>query len=754
MQSPATASPRLLALGLTALAVLQATTVLRVAPPAPVAASAPADAFSAERAFATLGRVLDGAAPHPVGTEANARVRERLLGELRALGLTPEVHEAWVWSAWGRGAFVKNVLARLPGGAPGQQGVLLLCHYDSVPAGPGASDDGAGLAAALEVVRALKAGPPLPRPVLVLVTDAEEVGLLGARAFVREHPWAREVGAVVNLEARGTSGPSFMFETSRGNAWLVRLLAEHLPRPLCSSLFPAVYEALPNDTDLTVFLEADDPPPALNFGCIGDVDRYHTPLDDLAHVSLDTLQHHGDNGLAVARALAHAPLESLRRADARLVYFDLFGWVVLRWPEPWSVPLAALALALVVGAAVGLARRGDLRPAAIGLGLLAWLLALVAPLLLAQGLTSLLAAATGSPSPWAASPFAGHVGAWALAGVAGGAAGALLLPRAGPWGVWVGTWGGWTALGVVSAALLPGACFPFVAPALVAGALGVLAAWRPTSPRLAALAWLGPCLAAACLWLPMARGFEWALGLTLKLPVVAAVALLLGALLPLLPAAGRGRWALAAGSAAVGLASLVVVLASGPHSAERPQRVNVVFEEDADARVARWTVDTRFGAVPRAMVEAVGLAPPTTGGGSPRLEARAAPQGLAPPELVVLADEVDAAGLRHVRCRVRSPRGAWVASLRFSTHVQAVTVAGQRFAPGGVIPAVDLLGLPADGLELTLEVPARAPPVAYTLRDGSFGVPATGAALLAARPAWAVQSQQGDLTTVSRQGRL
>jgi hypothetical protein len=745
---PAIVSPRVLGLALASLAVLQATTVLRVAPPAAVAASAPADAFSAERAFATLGRVLDEQGPHPVGTEANARVRERLLAELRTLGLAPEVHEAWVWSPAGRGALVKNVLARVPGGAPGQQGVLLLCHYDSVPAGPGASDDGMGVAAVLEVVRALQAGPPLPRPVLVLVTDAEEVGLLGARAFVREHPWAREVGAVVNLEARGTSGPSFMFETSRGNAWLVRALAEHLPRPLCSSLFPAVYEALPNDTDLTVFLEAEDPAPALNFGCIGDVDRYHTPLDDLAHLSLDTLQHHGDNGLAVTRALAQAPLEALRRADERLVYFDVFGWFVVRWPEPWSVPLAALALTLVAAAAVGLVMRGQARPAALGWGLAAWLIALAAPLVLAHGLTALLAALAGSPSPWAASPLAGHVGAWALAGVASGVTGALLLRRAGPWGAWVGVWAGWALLGIVVAARLPGACFAFVAPALVAGLLGVVAAWGPA--RLAPAAWLVPLLAAACLWLPMARGFEAALGLRLKLPVVAAVALLAGALLPVLPAIGRGRLALGAGSAVVGLASLVVIVASGAHSAERPQRVNLVFEEDVDARVARWTIDTFFGDAPRAMVEQGGLAPTSDGG---RVEGPAPAQGLAPPELAVLED-VTHDGARRVRCRVRSPRGAWVASLRLATSITAITVAGQRLAPANGLAGVDLVALPADGLELLLEVPAGAPPVDYTLRDGSFGVPAAGAALLAARPAWAVQSQQGDLTTVSRRGRL
>lgn len=732
------ARPIHLAIALVGLLIIQAATVGRVAPLPAAPADAPATSFSAARALERLRRVLGDEAPRPVGTPANARGRARLADELRALGLEPVEQRAWAWSAWPRGARVQNLLARLPGG--GGQAVLLLCHHDSVPAGPGASDDGQGVATLLEVARALRAGPPLARPVILLFTDAEEVGLLGARAFVRQHPWLRDVGAVINVEARGTSGPSLMFQTSPGTAWMPALLAEHLPRPLCSSLFPAVYEQLPNDTDLTVFLEeVADVPVAFNFACIGDVDRYHTPHDDLAHLSADTLQHHGENALALTRALAASPLERLRASRERAVYFDLLGLVVLRWPEPWSLALALVALAGVGAAVALLVRAGAARGAEVGWGLAGWAGGLAATGLLGLGLQNLLAAALGSPSPWAAAPLAGHLLFWGLAGSAAGAVHALAAPRAGAWGAWAGAWLGWALLGLVVAVALPGGCFVAIAPALVAAAAGLAGALRPA---LAPLAWLAPCLAAACLWLPIARGLEASLGLLLKVPVALAAALVVGTLAPLLPAAGRGRGALPGAAALVALGALVVVVAAGPHSADRPQRLNIVLEEDADARAARWTIDARAGRPPAALLAAGGLA--AEGG---RFVGPAPLQGLPPPELDLLEQGPGLSGLR-LRARVRSPRGAWMVRLRFDAPA-AVTVDGQR---SPLAREVDLLGLPPEGLEVTIDLPA-AWSGRLTLVDASFGLPPAGAPLLQARPAWAVPSQQGDLTTVTRRWR-
>ena len=158
--------------------------------------------------------------------------------------------------------------------------VLGVAHYDSTPSGPGASDDGAGVVTMLECARKLK-GQRFRNPIGFLITDGEEAGLLGAEAFVADPKLSRNVRAVVNVENRGTTGPSFLFETSVNNRDLVPLF-RNLRRPFTSSLFYTVYQLLPNDTDVTVFKRAGKI--AVNFAAIGGVEHYHTASDDLAHV--------------------------------------------------------------------------------------------------------------------------------------------------------------------------------------------------------------------------------------------------------------------------------------------------------------------------------------------------------------------------------------------------------------------------------------------------------------------------------------
>jgi len=222
-------------------------------PPAPVGEEAPATEFSAARARARLERILADGTPHPVGSPAAARVRTRIERELRGLGLEPEVRRTFTCGRYANCATVENVRARVEGRDPHAAPLVLAAHYDSRAASPGASDDGVGVAALLEVAAALLAGPPPPRPVILLIDDGEEDGLHGAEAFASEDPWARRVHAVLNLEARGTSGPAMLFETSSPNLSLIRAYARSVRRPATSSLLFTLYRLLPNDTDLSVF---------------------------------------------------------------------------------------------------------------------------------------------------------------------------------------------------------------------------------------------------------------------------------------------------------------------------------------------------------------------------------------------------------------------------------------------------------------------------------------------------------------------
>jgi hypothetical protein len=191
---------------LVALAVLGALAVAPYVPGGVVSASAPADLFSAERALPDLQVIARE--PHPVGAPANARVRDHLVGQLLALGLRPEVQRAAVFRApAGDVVVVENVLVRLPGSAS-TGAVLVTAHYDSVVNGPGAGDDGMAVAAMLETLRALRAGPPPRNDLIFLFSDGEEPGMYGAQAFVERHPWAPDVRVVFGFDADAPSGPT------------------------------------------------------------------------------------------------------------------------------------------------------------------------------------------------------------------------------------------------------------------------------------------------------------------------------------------------------------------------------------------------------------------------------------------------------------------------------------------------------------------------------------------------------------------
>ena len=157
--------------------------------PSPVAAGD----FDTNRAVGRLERILGDQRPHPVDSPDDDAVRGRLIAELRAIGLQPEVHEAMDCSAMPKTRFVscshvRNVIATIPSSAPGPQ-LLLNAHYDSTPTGPGAGDDGLGVAVLLEIGSILKQNSPA-RPVTLLFNEGEEFGLNGAHAFVRD-PLAR-----------------------------------------------------------------------------------------------------------------------------------------------------------------------------------------------------------------------------------------------------------------------------------------------------------------------------------------------------------------------------------------------------------------------------------------------------------------------------------------------------------------------------------------------------------------------------------
>jgi len=319
--------------------------------PAPLPASAAVTEFSAYRAQRHIANIATS--PHATGTPANAIVAGYIAGELTKLGAHPRVQEALVLErrpAGYRLVQVRNVIGTMAG-SRNSRAVVLVAHYDSAWSSPGAADDGAGVATLLETLSALRASSPLRNDVIFLFTDAEELGLKGAQAFVRSDPAANNVGAVLNFEARGSSGPSVMFETRENDGWLIRALLAAAPKAVISSLAPSVYRFMPNDTDYSVFKQAGIP--GLNFAFAEDWHSYHAVLDRADRVSLGSLQSHGTYALSSSRYLGNLDLS--RQARQELVYFHLLGPLTILYPASWAFIFsltAALSLLAVLFLAV------------------------------------------------------------------------------------------------------------------------------------------------------------------------------------------------------------------------------------------------------------------------------------------------------------------------------------------------------------------------------------------------------------------
>ncbi len=309
-------------------------------PPRPVPASAPAEVFSAERAMVHVREIAR--APHPLGTAEHTRVRDYLVTQFRQLGFATEIQKRLAYrKETGQGlsmATVENVIAEKPGSA--KSGTLLLtAHYDSHLTGPGAGDDAAGVAALLETARALEPGRNTLR---ILITDGEEMGLLGAQGYV-DALTEKGPTLVLNFEARGGGGPVFMFETSESNQSLIREFAAAAPSPHASSLMYALYKTLPNDTDLTVFKAAGMA--GLNFAFVGNWQVYHTRLDTPENLDQRSLQQQGATALALSRRLLASDLARLTRpGQGDAIYFDLLGRTLLHYPSKLAWPLTGLAL--------------------------------------------------------------------------------------------------------------------------------------------------------------------------------------------------------------------------------------------------------------------------------------------------------------------------------------------------------------------------------------------------------------------------
>jgi len=321
--------PLLIALGL---AVMFA--IMSVMPPKPQGLNTTLDQFSSARAMIDVRIIAQ--APHPTGSEENAKVRSYLENRLTELGLEVKTNTYQLkgkplsrlnkWSGENKTEQpIYNIVGLLRAEDSSKGALLLMAHHDTVWGSPGAADDTVGIASILEIVRAVKETGDRKRDLIVLFTDAEEVGLVGATRFFNENPLRDKIGGVINFEARGGGGTANMFQTSAQNGHAARLYARAVREPNTSSLSTFVYSILPNDTDLTPALEKDYV--AYNIANLGAAEYYHSPKIDAKALDERTLQHMGSQGLDLTRALLSSREFPAKKRDA--TFFDLFGLVTI-----------------------------------------------------------------------------------------------------------------------------------------------------------------------------------------------------------------------------------------------------------------------------------------------------------------------------------------------------------------------------------------------------------------------------------------
>ncbi len=534
--------------------------------------------FDSDRAAERLARVLGDERPHPVDSEASDDVRARLIAEMRAVGLEPRMTDDFICNSSRQSrtvscARVRNLVATI--GPDQGRHLLLSAHYDSTFAGPGAADAGIGIATLLETAALLR-GRSLARPVTFLFNEGEEMGLLGARAFLELDPVARRVDSLINLEARGVEGPAIMFETSRPNAAAVAAFADAVDRPIANSLTTDLYGLIPNSTDVALF--ADRNWTILNFAIIGNETRYHSAGDNLAALDRQSLQHMGDQTLALALRLGQLPVEP---GFGEWLYADLLGLHLFTLP---LLPGLVLLGALTIGMAMLAIRRR-----AIGRPLLATLLAPLG----ASGLAfagQFLVGLLRSGDYWRAFPlvtvtatYAAAIAAClvALAFVARGSD----LPR-----LRASYWLAFLLVGSTLSMIAPGAAIFFLLPPLLF-ALGVAARGFHSSAEV-----IGACAAILLLYLTigpalglfeelMSNGPHWILapmGALILLPVLIELTPLIRRIPPLF---------VGSGAADLFLLGWIAAAVMPAYSEDRQQVFSLDQVQDVDSKESRWAVN-------------------------------------------------------------------------------------------------------------------------------------------------------------------
>ena len=321
-------------------------------PPHALPKDAPPDQFSAHRAIAHA--FACSMAPHPAGSKGDEQVAEYFMNALKAIGVEAEfMSKPTVYG--GTIQLQQAVIGRIRG-TDNTGAIAFSAHYDSVPYGPGATDDISGCITMLEAARAFTQLPRMRNDLLFIFADAEEIGGYGAHGFC-SHPLAEKIGVITELDVRGVAGPAMIYEMSSGNGALIEELrnADGV-LPVTSSLMYSVYKASPFGSDFGKFRDAGMKGYSLAY--IDNFVWYHTANDSPAHISPDSIQHFGEFTMNISKHFGSADFGKVTLATKDDIFFNTLGFHLIQYPMSHATPLAVLAIGvLLVVIAAGMAKK-------------------------------------------------------------------------------------------------------------------------------------------------------------------------------------------------------------------------------------------------------------------------------------------------------------------------------------------------------------------------------------------------------------
>lgn len=311
------------------------------------------DSFIAERAY-TILKNLTKIGPRPAGSYENEVLAVKFLTDEIDL-IVKQAHHNHIIEVDVQkvsGAFnlefldgmtnvyqdVQNIVVKVGSKINSPHSLLINCHFDTVVDSPGASDDGAGCAVMLEILRVMAVSKQILRHnIIFLFNGGEENFMPASHGFITQHKWAKEVRAFINLEACGAGGREILFQAGPNHPWILETYSEEVPYPYASSLAQEIFQSgvIPGDTDYRIFRDFGNVS-GLDFAWSSNGYVYHTKFDTIDQIPVGSLQRTGDNILSLAKGMAqgHQLSNVEKYRPGNLVFFDFLGAFVIRWPMP------------------------------------------------------------------------------------------------------------------------------------------------------------------------------------------------------------------------------------------------------------------------------------------------------------------------------------------------------------------------------------------------------------------------------------